>query len=41
VLALTGCIAESSGLSKKDKAALVGQVQSGLRALGLPGFGTG
>ncbi|KAL4422269.1 hypothetical protein ABPG75_008466 [Micractinium tetrahymenae] len=34
VLALTSCIAESSGLKRKDKAALVAQVEADLRAMG-------
>lgn len=33
VLALTGCIAESSGLRKRDKAALLAQIEGHLRAL--------
>lgn len=39
VLALTGCIAESSGLKKRDKAALVAQVEADLRAMAVGGQG--
>ena len=34
VLALTACIAESCGMKKRDKAALLAQVEGQLRALG-------
>ena len=33
VLALTACIAESSGLKRKDKAALLARVEADLKAL--------
>lgn len=33
VLALTACIAESSGLKRKDKAALLAQIEGNLRAM--------
>jgi hypothetical protein len=33
VLALVACIAESSGMKKRDKAALLAQVQGHLEAL--------
>ena len=35
VLALAGCIAESSGLRKKEKAALLAQVEGDIKALGM------
>lgn len=37
MLALTACIAESGGLRKRDKAALLAQVEADLRALNLGG----
>ena len=41
VLALTGCIAESSGMKRRDKAALMAAVEGELRAAGLLGGGGG
>lgn len=37
VLLLTGCIAESGGLKKRDKAALLAQVANNLQAMRLDG----
>jgi hypothetical protein len=39
VLALAACVAESSGMKKRDKAALIAQVEGDLRALSLGGPG--
>jgi hypothetical protein len=33
MLALTACIAESSGLKRKDKAVLLAQIEGNLRAM--------